>query len=247
MKKYKILLSLILFLQFANILVGQTPTNAIKFNALSPIMDKYELSYERWINDNISLELDLGIIHHDEMLFDYTVGVAPSKESFNVFCLFCSNQEFVRVNAGKRGFSAEVGPKFYWKTFTEKTSGGFYFKPELTWLQYSFSQYRIVHEEQPTNSPVETTTFEELAMTNIGVKANLGVQLIIARYVTLDLFYFVGTQSRSIKTDETIRYSGEDAMYQTLGKSDGFIGFDFKKAVYGPFMTGVSVKFGFVF
>lgn len=221
--------------------------NNIKINPALSAYERYEIGYERRLTPTLSLETNLIWISSKSYDKSLRTGSTTDPDQFNILrFLYNSSETYVRVNSGKKGWSWELGPRFYMLRRNARNLMGGFVQPELLVTRYQFDQYRIVQEDLDQAPFTETTSFEEINMKSWGGKVNLGIQYIFFERLSFELAMHVGYQWLSEKAEEGIRYSGDDGMYEP-GECSIICFPDFKDAVYGENLVGMNIKLGVVF
>lgn len=168
-----------------------TKFNIVKTQPLLYLTGVFNVSYERKLSNKISIESRLDYINKARL---------PTSENetepFNIFSKY--NHEVVPV----RGMAISIGPKIFLNKY--EALSGFYINPQFMWKYYKSDKY-IFHRNYG---------FDEVQMdiNYIGIKIIWGRQLIIAKFMTLDLFLGLGARFRYINA--TISYS---KIYESLG------------------------------
>jgi hypothetical protein len=167
---------------------AQDRKNIFKFLPVNLTLNSLSFEYERMINPKNSFELGLGI---------------PMNQTFvNKFSMDWSKDE--EISDDELGiFSLRAAFKHYTGKSTEPK--GFYYSPYLKYQTVSAS----AHNVRTINDDVGSFSYDEdydAKINTFGVGFQLGYQFLIAKMVTLDL-YFMGLEAGIASVNATIKSS----------------------------------------
>lgn len=167
---------------------AQDRKNIFKFLPVNLTLNSLSFEYERMINPKNSFELGLGI---------------PMNQTFvNKFSMDWSKDE--RISDDELGvFSLRVAYKHY--TGKSAEPKGFYYSPYFKYQTVSASAHNVRTVEDDLGSFSYDEDYDA-EFNTFGVGFQLGYQFLIAKTVTLDL-YFLGLEAGIANVDATVKSS----------------------------------------
>lgn len=187
--------------------------NALKISLLSPLLEHLEISYERVLHSQGSLELSLGRIgfgnlkHETQTIDNQTLGSS-------------------KVPIVNQGLFFRAGYKYFFNHPIAKRSGinysflnGFYLQPELTIGSYEVNKFKT---ELDINTGLSTTTIITLEKIKYqALLVRLGWQRVLLKHFLIDCSFGVGLGHDNIArwTSDSYLYVGEfhRGLYKTNG------------------------------
>lgn len=172
---------------------AQDRKNALRFLPVNLPLNSLSFEYERMVNPKNSFELGFGIPMNQPFVNRFSID--ESEES--------------KISEDELGiFSLRVAYKHY--TGKSMEPKGFYYSPYVKYQTISGS----AHNVRTINDDVGSFSYDEnydAKINTIGVGFQLGYQFLIAKRVTLDL-YFLGLEVGFASADASVESSDLDQM-----------------------------------